>query len=168
MPESKSSAAIVRRECSSGYRLTILLRSVSRPGTAATARRAHRLRTGESRKSLRIAHRSFQILVGIFWDKNIVVGLAETLHRIAHGCHPSCDRHDWRRLYAERQPGNRSVKPTAPPTRHRRASAFIRFMLCNRRHAGSASSARCGFRKSGSIAILVNSGAHVGIMETAK
>jgi hypothetical protein len=62
--------------------------SVPRPGTAAAARRAHRLRTGESRKSLRIAHRGFQILVGIFWNKNIFVGLAETVHRIAHGFHP--------------------------------------------------------------------------------
>src|SRR5580704_14250773 len=88
--------------------------SVPRPSTAAAARRAHRLRTGESGKSLRIADRGFQILVGIFWDKDFVVGLADMVYRIAHGFHPSCERHDWRSLYAERQPANRGVTVNAP------------------------------------------------------
>src|SRR5580704_19642171 len=90
-----------------------LPQSVPGPGAAAAAGRAHRLRTGESRKRLRIAHRGLQILVGIFWDKNIFIALTETVHRIAHGFHPSCDRHDRRRLYAERRPANSSAEPTA-------------------------------------------------------
>ena len=75
--------------------LVTVARSVSRPGTTAAACGAHRLRTGECRKTQRTgAYRGFQIVVGIFWDKYIFVGLGEMVHRIRHGFHPSCDRHD--------------------------------------------------------------------------
>ena len=72
----------------SGYLLVWLPLSSSRPSAAAATRRAHRLRAGESRKSLRIAHRGFQILVGIFRDKNIFVGVNEMVRPIGHGFHP--------------------------------------------------------------------------------
>jgi hypothetical protein len=63
--------------------------SVPGPGAAAAACGAHRHRAGEGRKTLRAAaYRGFQIIVGVFWDKNIFIGLAEMVHRIVHGCHP--------------------------------------------------------------------------------
>src|ERR1700722_1953076 len=74
---------------SSDYRQMALPRSVPGPGAAAAACRAHRHRTGESRKTLRAAaYRSFQILVRIFWDEHIFIGLIEMVHRVAHGSHP--------------------------------------------------------------------------------
>jgi hypothetical protein len=30
----------------------------------------------------------------LFWDKNVFVSLAEMVHRVAHGLHPLCERHD--------------------------------------------------------------------------